>query len=118
MPGVNATTSQKTIYLNSGNIMRIQVKRLSPHQNGKVFGAVMAVTSLFFLLPMFAMMSFSMPQIDQHGNPVNFPTFMILLMPLAYLIFGYISVAIGCLIYNFIVKYIGGIEFDVEGDNA
>ncbi len=98
-------------------MMKTQIKRLSPHQNGKVFGVLMAVSSLVFILPMFGMMSF-MPQVDQHGNPVGFPTFMILLMPLFYLVFGYISVAIGCFIYNFFVKYIGGIEFELEDKDA
>jgi len=95
-----------------------QIKRLSPHQNGKVFGILMGVSSLIFLLPMFAMMSFSMPQVDQNGSPVNFPILMFFLMPFFYLIFGYISVAIGCFIYNFLVKYIGGIEFELEDKNA
>jgi len=98
--------------------MKKQISRLSPHQNGKVFGVLMAVSSLIFLLPLFIIMSLAMPQADQYGNPVNFPTFMMLLMPLFYLIFGYISVAIGCFIYNFLVKYIGGIEFELEDKNA
>ena len=98
--------------------MKKQISRLSPHQNGKVFGVLMAVSSLIFLLPMFAIMFFTMPEVDQHGNPVTFPIFMILLMPIFYLIFGYISVAIWCFIYNFLFKYIGGIEFVLEDNNA
>ncbi|HVB48261.1 MAG TPA: hypothetical protein VNF69_07710 [Burkholderiales bacterium] len=34
------------------------------------------------------------------------------MMPVIYLVLGYVMVAIGCLIYNFMFKYIGGIEFD------
>ena len=78
----------------------------------------MAVTSLIFLLPMFLAMSFSMPHVDQQGNHIDFPRFIFLLMPFFYLVFGYISVAIGCTIYNFLVKYIGGIEFELEDKNA
>ena len=33
--------------------MSQQVARLSPHQNGKVFAVLMAVTSLIFILPLF-----------------------------------------------------------------
>ncbi len=93
--------------------MKKQIKRLSPHQNGKVFGILMAVSSLVFLMPMFLMMSLTMPNVDQHGNPVDFPKFIFLIMPILYLIFGYVFTAIGCWIYNILVKYIGGIEFEL-----
>lgn len=93
--------------------MKKQIKRLSPHQNGKVFGILMAVSSLIFVIPMFLAVSLSMPHMDQHGNPVDFPKFMFLVMPILYLIFGYLFVAAGCLIYNLLVKYIGGIEFEL-----
>lgn len=98
--------------------MQKQIKRLSLHQNGKVFGVLMGITSLIFLMPMFLVMSFSMPHLDQHGNPVYFPGFIFLIMPFFYLVFGYISVVMGCFIYNLLVKYIGGIEFELEDKNA
>jgi hypothetical protein len=37
---------------------------------------------------------------------------MMLMMPIFYLVFGYVMVAIGCAVYNFMFKYIGGIEFE------
>ncbi|WP_373034114.1 hypothetical protein [Sulfurovum sp.] len=98
--------------------MKTQIKRLSPHQNGKVFGILMAVASLIFILPMFLAMSFSMPHVDQQGNPVDFPRFIFLIMPFFYLIFGYISVVVGCFIYNLLVKYVGGIEFELEDKSS
>lgn len=98
--------------------MKTQIKRVSPHQNGKVFGILMAVSSLIFLLPMFLVMFATMPDVDAQGNPVYFPKFMFLLMPLFYLVFGYIFVVIGSLIYNFFVRYIGGVEFELEDKNA
>lgn len=91
--------------------MKQQVARLSPHQNGKVFGVLAAVSSLIFLVPFVLLFSAFGP----HGGP---PTIMFLLMPLLYLVFGYVSVAIGCVIYNFLVNYTGGVEFesrDVQG---
>jgi hypothetical protein len=39
-------------------------------------------------------------------------------MPLIYLIFGYIFVAISSLIYNFLANYIGGVEFELEDKNT
>lgn len=88
--------------------MKKQIKHLSPHQNGKVFGVLMAVSTLPFLLLMMLMTSFTMPE-----NSEGFPTFFLFAAPFMYLIFGYISVAIACVVYNFIQKYIGGIEYEV-----
>lgn len=87
--------------------MKKQIKKLSSHQNGKVLGILMAVTSLFFLLPMALVFS-----LVDNGGQFGLSGFILLLFPFMYLILGYISVAIGCFIYNLFFKYIGGIEFE------
>jgi hypothetical protein len=87
--------------------MKQQVARLSPHQNGKVFGVLAGVSSLVFLVPFVLFFSAFGPR----GGP---PTVMFLLMPLFYLVFGYVSVAVGCVIYNFLVRYTGGVEFETR----
>ena len=94
--------------------MKQQVARLSPHQNAKVFGVLTAIGSLVFLVPFFLIFSAAAPA----GSPGAPPAFMFLLAPLFYLFFGYVSVAIGCLLYNFMFKYVGGIEYEAkaEGD--
>ena len=92
--------------------MKKQVKRLSPHQNGKVFGVLMAVATLPMFIPMMLMMLFAMPAMDANGNETSFPGFIFILFPILYLIFGYISVAIMCVFYNFLQKYIGGFEYE------
>ena len=93
--------------------MKQQIARLSPHQNGKVFAVLMAVTSLIFLIPFFLLFSAFGP--SQPGGP---PMLMILVLPVLYLIFGYISVAIGCAIYNLVYKFVGGIEFEAKADGV
>lgn len=98
--------------------MKKQIKRLSPHQNGKVFGLLMAVSSLFLFVPMAVMMSAIGPPVDQHGNEVVFPSALFIAMPIFYAIFGYIFTAIGCALYNFLFKYIGGFEFEVIEESA
>ena len=92
--------------------MKKQIKRLSPHQNGKVFGILSAVATLPIFIPMFFMMSVFVPEVDQNGNAVDFPGFMFIIFPIFYLIFGYISVTVGCFFYNIIQKYIGGFEYE------
>lgn len=68
--------------------MKKQIKRLSPHQNGKVFGILFALGSLPFLTLMILTMFLSMPDVDQHGNPIGAPFFILVLFPLFYLIFA------------------------------
>jgi hypothetical protein len=98
--------------------MKKQISRLSPHQNGKVFGVLMAITSLVFVVPMSIAMFFAAPAVDQHGNPVNFPKFIFLIFPILYLVVGYVGTAIWSAIYNLLFKYIGGFEFNVKDEDA
>ncbi len=97
--------------------MKKQISKLALHQNAKVFSVWVAVSSLIFLLPTFAIMALSMPPVDQNGNPIEFPLFVFLMMPFFYLVFGYISVVIGSLIYNLLAAYIGGIEFELTNSD-
>jgi len=90
-----------------------QITRLSPHQNGKVVAVLMALSSLIFVVPMAIAFSFIPAGIDAHGNPIPHPPIaMFLVFPVMYLVMGYIMVAVGCLFYNFMFKYIGGIEYE------
>jgi hypothetical protein len=98
--------------------MKKQISRFSPHQNAKVFGILMAVGSLVFVLPFFSIAMLFGPDVDQHGNPVTFPKFMLILFPILYLVVGYLMTVIGCAIYNFFFRYIGGIEYEVKDENA
>ncbi|HEV8094373.1 MAG TPA: hypothetical protein VGP71_01520 [Burkholderiales bacterium] len=88
--------------------MKIQVSRLSPHQNGKVFGILMAIATLVFAVPMFLIFLGMPPGVDAP------PAWLVLLFPLVYLVMGYIMVAIGCWFYNLMFKYIGGIEYETR----
>ena len=96
--------------------MKRQIKYLSPHQNGKVIAIMMTLISLVFFLPfMLIIPMFAMaPGMGMEGQPVHFPIGTILLMPVMYLVSTYISVALFCLVYNFIAGLVGGIEFSTE----
>jgi Ca2+/H+ antiporter len=86
--------------------MRVQIQRFSPHRNAKVFAVLFAVSSPVFVVPVMLIAGLAAPK-DQ-GQPM----FMAILFPIMYLVFGYISVAVGCWMYNVMFKHIGGIEFD------
>ena len=86
--------------------MRQQVARLSPHQNAKVAAVMMAATSLVFLIPAFLILSLF------GAGHAGMRIWMILVVPLFYLVVGYIAGVIGCAIYNVVVPLTGGFEFD------
>jgi ABC-type Na+ efflux pump permease subunit len=98
--------------------MKKQIRRVSPHQNGKVLGILTAISSLVFVIPMSTIVIFSSPAVDQHGNPAIFPKFLFILFPLIYLVLGYLMTAIGSAIYNFLFRFIGGFEFEVKDEDA
>ena len=93
--------------------MKKQIKRFSPHQNGKVFGILMAIASLFMFVPLAMLMAVLGPQVDQYGNQIVFPTGVFVVMPILHAIFGYLAMAIGCALYNWLFHYVGGFEFEL-----
>ena len=86
--------------------MKQQVVRFSPHQNGKVMAVMMAVTSLIFVIP-FVLIG-SMFGMGAGRSSI----WMIIAAPVFYLVFTYISIAIACALYNVLVPFIGGLEYE------
>lgn len=87
--------------------MKLQVAYLTPHQNGKVMGIISAVTSLVFAVPIFLLISVLAPAAEE-----ALPFGVVLLFPVMYLVMTYLMVAIGCMVYNAIVRYTGGLEYE------
>jgi len=99
--------------------VKIQIARLSPHQNAKVFAVLMAIGSLVFVVPMFVAFQFIPPGVDAQGNPVNPPsTAFVLLFPFIYLVMGYLMVVAGCWLYNIMVRFLGGFEYETRDHEA
>jgi hypothetical protein len=87
-----------------------QIKRFSPHQNAKVFAVISAVMSLIIVVPMMLIMSAVMP------GEAKFSSLTLLMLPLFYLVLGYIMTAIGCAFYNLVAKFVGGIEYESNSE--
>lgn len=94
--------------------MNQQISRLAPHQNGKVAGLLIALSSMVFLAPVIAMLALMPVQHDQNGHPVAIPWISFLLLPLFYLVVGYLFTLVSCFFYNLLTPVTGGFEFDVE----
>ncbi|MFN4119500.1 hypothetical protein [Acidovorax sp.] len=92
--------------------MKLQIERLSPHQNAKVFGVLMALGSLVFLVPFFL---FALLLAPAEQAP---PVWMVLIFPVIYLVVGYLSMVAGCALYNVMFKYVGGFEYIAQPKDA
>ena len=95
--------------------MKVSISRFSPHQNAKVFSVLMAVGSLVFAVPMFIALSMIPGGHDAHGNPVSAPpAYIVLIFPMVYLVFGYVSILVGCWLYNLLYRVVGGFEYETH----
>ena len=89
-----------------GSTTKHQIKRFSPHQNAKVFAVMTAAMSLIVVVPMMLIMSAFMP------GEGKLSALAMLMLPVGYLVVGYIMTAIGCAFYNLVAKFVGGIEYE------
>lgn len=103
--------------------MKIQIKRLSPHQNAKLLAILMGICSLCYVIPLTIAVGYfdinwelqSDGTLIEHGPPA----IAYLALPIIYLLVTYLSVLVGCFIYNVLAKRLGGIEFEfVEMEKA
>jgi hypothetical protein len=44
--------------------------------------------------------------------------YFVVLFPVMYLVIGYVMVVLGCAVYNFMFKFIGGMEFEAQSTDA
>lgn len=89
--------------------MATQIIRFNAHQTAKVLAAIYFAMGLIFI-PIFWLVSKNTPAGATYG--MGFA----LLIPVLYAFFGYVFVAIGCFVYNFVAGFVGGIEVEVRGD--
>ncbi|QDP00718.1 hypothetical protein [Thalassotalea sp. PS06] len=98
--------------------MKKRVTRLSIHQNALMAGILMAVAFLPFLIPVM-LLSFMAPEVaNQDPDMQQFSGWTLLVVPIIYFIFTYISTAIMCFFYNLLAPMIGGFEVEIESENG
>jgi hypothetical protein len=86
--------------------MKMQISRISIRQTAKVVGALHVVLAVpVFLLGIFALLTRS-TLITSAVSPI-----WLLLAPFIYGLGAYVLGAMMCLIYNFLARYFGGVEF-------
>lgn len=92
--------------------MKNKITMLSPHQNAKVVGVIMGIMATIFAIPViiFSMLPHIMNP-SESDIPISFLPFI--LIPIIYLVIGYLATLISCSLYNTLYKYIGGFEFEM-----
>ena len=86
--------------------MRKRIRRVAPVQLGKVFAVLYALASIPIVLIMLAANSM--------GGSQGMPMWMLLGIPVLYLVFGFIFTAIAAWLYNLVAGWVGGIEYTTE----
>jgi drug/metabolite transporter (DMT)-like permease len=86
-------------------LVRKQITRVSPVQTAKVFAALSLIGSLAFLLIAV------IPMMSMSGERPAFFTPFLLFVPVIYAGFGFVLTLVGALLYNFVAKHLGGVEF-------
>lgn len=87
-----------------------RVKKFGVYQTAKVAAVICFLLTAVVFIPMFGIMS----MISGSSDPSPLVGFFVLLTPFKYGLFGFIFTAIGCLLYNLISKWTGGIELEFE----
>lgn len=89
--------------------MAQRIARFGTFQTAKVMAVLYALMGAVFI-PFFLL--FSMFSSDAAALGIGFA----IVMPVIYGVMGFVVVGIGCMIYNFVAKYTGGVEVELEVD--
>jgi hypothetical protein len=84
--------------------LKKQITSFSAVQTGKVFAALYFVFSIPFVILMALMLPFS-----KGASP--FSGLFLIALPILYAMMGFVFVALGAVLYNFVAKRVGGIEY-------
>ncbi len=90
------------------------VIKVGPHSIAITFALILAISSLFMLIPMWGFSSF----IATGRQGSGFPSIAFFLMPVFHFIFGYVFMLISAVIFNVTSRFTGGIKFVVSTDSA
>jgi hypothetical protein len=86
-----------------------QLTRIAPWQAGKLFAFIYFVLSIFMAIPL-ALLNSAVPS---NAPGPHFRLGVFIALPFLYAIGGLIFVPLGCWIYNFAARFVGGLEISV-----
>ena len=94
----------------------VQIKKFGVLQTAKIAAIMYFLISLIFVIPfgLIALVSSFASRGREGVAGALFGGVFIIFMPIVYAALGFVFVAIGCLFYNLVAKYVGGIEIEIE----
>jgi hypothetical protein len=96
-------------------VTKRRIKRFAPLQLGKMLAVLYGIMGVL-IVPFFLIMSAVSAQLppEQRAGMMAFGVGFALFIPVMYAAMGFVSGALGALIYNVVAKWIGGIEVEME----
>lgn len=88
--------------------MKKQILHVSVFQSAKVMAVLYFVISIPLVLLM------AIPSLLSNAPGARFSLVLLILMPILYLIFGFLFSALGAWVYNLVAARIGGFEFTLS----
>ena len=85
-----------------------QIRRFGVGQTAKVIGVLYALMGVI-LIPVFMVVAMFSPNNQAFGSGFA------LALPIIYSVMGFIVTAIGCVVYNLVAGWVGGVEVELEG---
>ncbi|MHC4703513.1 MAG: hypothetical protein ACYTFQ_23345 [Planctomycetota bacterium] len=93
-----------------------QLKKFGVLQTAKFSAILYFISTAVFMIPVGLILAARAPVGggQESAFAAMFSGVFMFLAPIIYAVAGFIFVAIGCLFYNLIAKFVGGIELDIE----
>lgn len=100
----------------------VRIRRFGVIRTANLAAIAFALFTLIVIIP-FVIILFAAGPIsftDRTGQSVDFSgsPLLLLFVPLAYAIIGWVVTALWCLVYNLAAALTGGVEIQLEGDPA
>ncbi len=92
--------------------MKIRIKKIAPLQAGKMLAAIYALFSIIFV-PFLLIAALVSPKGSGGLSMV-----IVLVIPVVYIVMGFIGGVIGAFIYNLVAGWMGGMEIEYEQENT
>lgn len=93
-----------------------ELKRIDPFSTAKIAGVIYLIITAVILIPFSLIMMFFMTSgsFGLSGNESIFGGTMLLFLPIAYAVIGYLATLLSCAIYNLVASWVGGIKYEVK----
>jgi hypothetical protein len=97
----------------------VRIKRVGVLQTAKFAAVLYFIFSAIIMIPIGIITMLTGPAKDSFPGIFGglFGGMFMIIMPIIYAVLGFIFVAIVCLIYNLIARFVGGIEIEFESDD-